>query len=150
MINVWCSELVIWFLQHHDFLHRRLLLTKDANESRIPSAHHDFIIRYGITFVSQMIKDMLHLLISQSRSRFLFHDLSRDWFLSRVTRLIILVEQELLALTERMCPPHTPAFWWGSFCSIFGFYCSVSFAHCLLFCPFSFGHCNVCTSIYDF
>jgi hypothetical protein len=41
----------------------------------------------------------------------------------------------------------TPGFWWGLHCSFFSFLCNV---WKIFVCPFSFGHCIVCPSIYHF
>ena len=58
-------------------------------------------------------------------------------FVTRVTRWVPRVKQELLTLKE-----------WGSCCSICIFLCNVLL---IVFCPLSFGHCIVCrSSIYGF
>ena len=45
----------------------------------------------------------------------------------------------------------SPSFKLDSCCSIFSFLrCRFFVDHCLSFCPFSFGHCIACPSIYDF
>jgi hypothetical protein len=85
------------------------------------------------------------LVVSTSRS-FL-----RSWliigFVTRLTRRLSLVEQELLTLSENLSSP-----------SVFSgvrvnrslvlYVCFVD--RCLSFCTFSFGHCFVCSSIYGF
>jgi hypothetical protein len=42
--------------------------------------------------------------------------------------------------------PH-PMFWEDLYCSIFRFLCNILY---IIDCPFSFSHCIVCPSIYDF
>jgi hypothetical protein len=44
-------------------------------------------------------------------------------------------------------PEFTLSFKWGSRCSIFSFLCNALW---IVVCPFSFGHCVVCPSIYGF
>jgi hypothetical protein len=47
-------------------------------------------------------------------------------------------------------PEFTAGFKWGSCYLIFRFMCMFLENRCLFFCPFSFGHCVVCPSIYGF
>jgi hypothetical protein len=70
-------------------------------------------------------------------------------FVTRLTRRVPLVEQELLTLPEHLSSP--PGFQWGSCYSIFSFIYICFIDRCLSFCTFSFGHCVVCSSsIYGF
>ena len=68
-------------------------------------------------------------------------------FVTRLTRRVPLVEQELLpTLPEHLCSP--PVFSGVRVTrSLVLYVCFVY--HCLSFCTFSFGHCVVCSSIYD-
>jgi hypothetical protein len=69
-------------------------------------------------------------------------------FATRLTRLVPLVEQELLTLPEHLSSP--PVFSGVRVTRSFVLYvCFVD--RCLSFCTFSFGHCVVCSSsIYGF
>ena len=77
---------------------------------------------------------------------------SRSWlitgFVTRLTRRVSLVEQELLTLPERLSSP--PVFSVIRVTrSLVLYVCFVD--RCLSFCTFSFGHCVVCSSsIYVF
>ena len=68
-------------------------------------------------------------------------------FVTRITRRLPLVEQEQLTLPENLSS--LPAFsgdrvtWTLVLCVCF-------VDRCLSFCPFSFSHCVVCSSIYEF
>ena len=64
-------------------------------------------------------------------------------FVTRLTRRVPLVEQELLIFPSTWVPP--TGFYWGSCYSIFSFV-----DRCLSFRTFYFGHCVVCSSIYIF
>jgi len=61
------------------------------------------------------------------------HSLLITVFVTRLTRRIPLVG----------APEFTPCFYWGSCNSIFSFMCNVLK---IVVCPFSFGHCVVCSS----
>ena len=69
-------------------------------------------------------------------------------YLTRLTRRVPEVEQDLLTLPEHLSSP--PVF--SGVCvtrSLVLYVCFVD--HCLSFCTFSFGHCFVCSSsIYGF
>jgi len=69
-------------------------------------------------------------------------------FVTRLTRWVPLVEQELLTLPEHLSSP--PVFS-GVRVSRSLVLCVCFVDHCLSFCPFSFGHCVLCSSsIYGF
>jgi hypothetical protein len=76
----------------------------------------------------------------------------RSWlitgFVTRLTRKVSLVEQELLTLPEHLNSP--PVF--SGVCVTWSLILCVCFVdRCLSFCTFSFGHCVVCfSSIYGF
>ena len=99
-------------------------------------------------------------------SQFFPHSWLITRFVTRLTRRVPLVEQELLTLPEHLSSP--PVFSWVrvtlslDLCvcfvdcclpfSNFSFghcvVCSSSFGHCV-FCSSSFGHCVVCSSSFD-
>ena len=69
-------------------------------------------------------------------------------FVTRLTQWVPLVEQELLTLLEHLSSPPV-------FCGVrvtrFLVLCVCFVDRCMSFCPFSFGHCVVCSSsIYGF
>ena len=68
-------------------------------------------------------------------------------FVTRITWQVPLVEQELLTLPENMSSPPVVS-WIHVTRSLVLCVCFVD--RCLSFCPFSFGHCVVCSSIYGF
>ena len=76
----------------------------------------------------------------------------RSWlitgFVTRLTRRVSLLEQELLTLLEHLCSP--PIFSEVRVTrSLVLYVCFVD--RCLSFCTFSFGHCVICSSsIYGF
>ena len=99
--------------------------------------NHDLVKSYG-TFVSQMTR-YVPLVVKTFRS--FPHSWLITGFVTRVTWRVSLVEQELFTLAEH---PSSPRCLWGSCYSIFNFLQ-------LVFCPFSFDHCVVCSSsIYGF
>jgi hypothetical protein len=69
-------------------------------------------------------------------------------YLTRLTRRVPEVEQDLLTLPEHLSSP--PVF--SGVCVTRSLVLCVCFVdHCLSFCTFSFGHCFVCSSsIYGF
>ena len=85
------------------------------------------------------------LFIVVSTSRSFPHSWLITWFVTRVTRRVSLVGQEILALSEHM---RSSVVWWGSRYSIFSL---MSNALSIVVGPFTFGHCVVCpSSIYGF
>ena len=76
-------------------------------------------------------------------SRSFPHSLLITWFVTRITRLVPLVEQELLTLPEHI----------SSITEFGGIRVTRSLFLCIMRCrslcvPFPFGHCDVCYSIY--
>ena len=142
---------------YQDFFDRGLLLTRKllnqgfllvklkSSLRKFYDRHHDLVDRYGIS-VSQMTTDMFHFVVSTSRS--FPHSRLITGFVSRLTRRVPLVEQELLTLQEHMSSP--PVFSGVRVTrSLVLLVCFVD--RCLSFCTFSFGHCVVCSSsIYGF
>ena len=115
---------------YHDFLDRRLLLTRKSY-----GRHHDLADRYEIS-VSQMTTDVFH-----------FPVLPHSWliigFATRLTRRVPLGEQELPTLPEHLRSP--PVF--GGVRVTRSLVLSVCFVdRCLSICTFYFGHCVVCSS----
>ena len=134
---------------YQDFLDRGLLLRRKllnqgfllvklkSSLRKFSGRHHDLVDRYGIS-VSQI-----------TTSRSFPHSRPITGFVTRLTRRVPLVEQELLTLPEHLSSP--PGFQWGSCYSIFSFIYICFIDRCLSFCTFSFGHCVVCSSsIYGF
>jgi hypothetical protein len=80
-------------------------------------------------------------------SGFFPHSWPITGFITRLTRRVSLVEQELLTLPEHLRSP--PVFSGVHVTrSLVLWLCFVD--HCLSFCFFSFGRCIVCSSIYGF
>ena len=75
----------------------------------------------------------------------------RSWliirFVTKLTRGGPLVEQELPTLPEHLSSPFVFR-WVRVTLSLVLYVCFVD--HCVSFCPVSFGHCVVCSSIYGF
>ena len=86
------------------------------------------------------------LVVSTSRS--FPHSRLNTGFMTRLTRRVPLVEQELPTLPGHLSSP--PVF--SGVCVTRSLVLYVCFVyHCLSFCTFSFGHCVVCSSsIYGF
>ena len=85
------------------------------------------------------------LVINTSRS--FPHSWIITGFVSRLTRRMSLVEEELLTFPEHLSSP--PVFIGVRVTrSLASCVCFVD--HCLSFCLFSFGHCVVCPSIYGY
>jgi hypothetical protein len=137
----------LWFYQ--DFLDRGLLLTRKLlNQgfllAKLKSSlrmfygrRHDLVDLYGIS-VSQMTTEIVPLVVNTSRS------FPHSWliarFVTRLTRRVPLVEQELLTLPEHLRSPPV-------FSGVRSLVLCVCFVYrCLSFCTFSFGHCVFCSS----
>jgi hypothetical protein len=106
--------------------------------------HHDLVNRYG-TSVSQITTDMFHL--SWTLSGSFPHSWLITGFATRVILRAPLMEQELLTLPEHMS---SPLFFSGVRVTRSLVLCVMFVDRCFSFCPFSFGHCVVCPSIYGF
>ena len=109
--------------------------------------HHDLVDRYGIS-VSQMTTDRFHL--SSALSESFFHSWLITGFVTRLTRWVPMVEQELSPFWSTWVHP-SPRFFVGV-CINWSLVLFVYFEDCCLsFYPFSVGHCVVCpSSIYGF
>jgi hypothetical protein len=121
-----------------------LLVKLKSSLQKCYGRHHDLVDRYGIS-VSQMTTDMFHLSYT---SQLFPHSRLITGFVTRLTRRVPLVEQELLILPEHLSSP--PVFSGVRVTrSLVLYVCFVD--RCLSFCTFSFGHCVVCSSsIYGF
>jgi len=64
-----------------------------------------------------------------------------DGFVTRLTRRVPLVKQELIALPEHLS---SPLVFSEVHVTVSLVLCVYFIDHCLSFCPFSFGHCVVC------
>jgi hypothetical protein len=141
---------------YQDFLDRGLLLImKLLNQGfllvklkstlrKIYGRHHDLVDRYGISVTN----DHGYVPLVVSTSRFFPHSRFITGFVTRLTRRVPLVEQELINLPEHLSSP--PVFSGVPVTrSLVVRVCIVD--RCLSFCTFSFGHCVVCSSsIYEF
>jgi hypothetical protein len=96
-------------------------------------------------YIFQSIKnDNEYVPLVVNTSRFFPHSRLITGFVTRLTRRVPLVEQELLTLPEHLSSPPVRVTR-----SLFVYVCFVD--RCLTFCIFSFGHCVVCSSsIYGF
>jgi protein-S-isoprenylcysteine O-methyltransferase Ste14 len=80
--------------------------------------------------------------------RFFSHSWLITGFVTRLTRRVSLVKQELFPLPEHLSS--SPIFS-GVGVATYLVFCVIFVNRCLSFCPFSFGHCVVCSSsIYGF
>ena len=91
--------------------------------------HHDMVDSYGIP-LSQMTADMLPVVSS-----------FRSYHVTRLTRQVPLVEQELLILPEHLSSP--PFFCGVRVTRSLVVLCVCFEDHYLSFCTFSFSHCAV-------
>jgi hypothetical protein len=104
---------------------------------------NDMVDRYGIYVTNDL--GYVPLVVSTSRS---FPNLRiTTGFVTRLTRRVPLVEQELVILPEHLSSP--PLFSWVCVTrSLVLYVCFVD--RCLSFCTFYFGHCVLCSSsIYE-
>jgi hypothetical protein len=125
-------------------LNQGLLLVKLKSSLRkLYGRHHDLVDRYGISVTN----DHGYVpLVNTSQS--FPHSRLITGFVTRLTRRVPLVEQELLTLPEHLSSPQVFS---GVRVtrSLVLYVCFVD--RCLSFCTFSFGHCVVgSSSIYGF
>ena len=85
----------------------------------------------------------LYVPLVVSTSRYFSHSRLIAGFVTRLTRQVPLVEQELLTLLDHMSSP--PVFS-GVRVARSLVLCVCFVDRCLSFCPFSLGHCVVCSS----
>ena len=99
-----------------------------------------------INFLCPTIIIITRVNVNTTKGRHMFHLRIKE-NLKLVTRQVPLVEQELLTLPEHLSSP--PFF--SGVCVTRSLVLCVCFVdNCLSCCPFSFGHCVVCPSIYGF
>jgi hypothetical protein len=106
--------------------------------------HHDLVDRYGIS--CHKWPRYVPLVVSTSRS--FPHSWLINWFVTRLTRRVPLVEHELPTLPEHLS---SPSVFIGVRVTQSLVLCVCFVNRCLSFCTFSFGRCVVCSSsIYGF
>ena len=88
-----------------------------------------------------------NVIFNQQTSRSFSHSWLITRFITRFTRLVPLVKQELVTLTEHLSS-HLGFSGVRVTRSLVLYVCFVD--RCLSFCTFSFGYCVVCSSIYRF
>ena len=115
-----------------------LLVKLKSSLRKIYGCHHDLVGRYGIS-VSPLV-------VNTSRS--FPHSRLITGFVTRITRRVPLVKQELFTLPEH---PSSPPVFSGVRVTRSLVLCVCFVDRCLSICTFSFGHCVVCSSsIYGF
>jgi hypothetical protein len=137
---------------YQDFPDRGLLLTRKLLNQGFPleklksslrkfyGRHHDLVDRYGISVTND--HGYVPLVINTSRS--FTHSRLITGFVTRLTRRVPLVEQELLTLPEHLSsPPIVSGVRVAR--TLVLYVCFVD--RCLSVCTFSFGHCVVCSSL---
>jgi hypothetical protein len=106
--------------------------------------HHDLVDSYGISVTN----DHGSVPLVVNTSRYFLHSWLITGFVTRLTRRVSLVEQELLTLPEHM---NSTLVFSGVRVTRSLALCVFFVDRCLSFCTFSFGHCVVCpSSIYGF
>ena len=108
--------------------------------------HHDLVDRYGMNICVTNDHGYVPLVANTSCS--FPHSRLITWFVTRLTRRVPLVEQELFIILEH---PSSPPVFNGVRFTRSLVLCVCFVDRCLSFCTFSFGHCVVCSSsIYGF
>ena len=134
-----------WLLKRKLLNQGFLLVNLKSSLRKFYGRHHDLVKRYGIS-VSSTDHGYVPFVVSTSRS--FPHSWLVTGFVTRLTRRVPLVEQELLTLPE---PLSSPPVFSGVRVTRSLVLCVCFVDHCLSFYPFSFGHCVVCSSsIYGF
>jgi hypothetical protein len=130
-----CRGIVVWFCTLHDLEMFLLFCIYNYGSSWLSWSHH---------FESFAIATMTWLTVK----KYLCHKWLITGFVTRLTQQVPLVEQELLTLLEHLSSP--PVFSRVRVTRSLAL-CVCFVDRCLSFCPFSFGHCVVCSSlIYGF
>ena len=111
-------------------------------------AHKFFVMMVPRQLVSQDTSPIIYAPLVVNTSQSFPHSWPITGFVTKLTRLVPLVEQELLTLPEHLSSP--PVFSGVRVTrSLVLYLCFID--RCLSFCTFSFGHCVVCSSsIYGF
>jgi len=136
---------------YQDFIDRGLLLTRKVLNKRFILVKLKSSLRkfYGWPMWNICVTNdngYVPLVVNTSRS-FPYSSLITG-FVSRLTRRVLLVEQERFTLPEHLSEP--PVFS-GVHVTQFFILCVCFVDFCFSFCPFYFGHCVVCSSsIYGF
>jgi hypothetical protein len=144
------------FGSYQDFLDRGLLLTRKLLKQGFLFSKVEVITskilrpppRLGWPFWNICVtNDHGYVPLAVNTSRSFPHSRLITGFVTRLTRQVPLVEQELLTLPVHLSSP--PVFSEVRVTRSLVLY--VCFPdRCLSFCAFSFGHCVVCSSIYGF
>ena len=145
-----------WYDIYQDFLDREVAANKEVTEPRVPFGKVEVITskccsRHPWLTVMEYLCHKWPPICSTCRKHFLrsfSHSRLITGFVTRLTRRVPLVEQELLTLPGHLSSP--PVFSGIRVTrSLVLYVCFV--VRCLSFCTFSFGHCVVCSSsIYAF
>jgi hypothetical protein len=157
MYEVYISQMIRYSRacgSYQDFLDKGLLLTRKLlNQGFLlvklkPSLRKFYGRHHGWPFWNICVTNdhgYVPLVVNTSRS--FPHSRLITGFVTRLTRRVPLVEQELLTLPEHLSSP--PVF--SGVCVTRSLVLYVCFPdRCLSFCAFSFGRCVVCSSIYGF
>ena len=131
------TPLYLWFLS--GFPWYRVATSNEATELRVPFVKVESFTVATMTWLTAM--EYLCHKINTSRS--FPHSWLITRFVTRWTRRVSLVEQELPTILEHKCSPlvfiRVRITWFLVLCVCF-------VDRCLSFCAFSFVHCVVCTS----
>jgi hypothetical protein len=141
---------------YQDFLDRGLLLTRKLRNQRFPFGKVEVITSKILRLLPWLGWPLWNICVTNDHGYVPLVNTSRSFphsrlitgFVTRLTRRVPLVEQELLTLPEHLSSP--PVFSGVRVSrSLVLYVCFVD--RCLSFCAFSFGHCVVCSSsIYGF
>jgi len=137
IVIVIIHPLYLWFLS--GFPRYRVPANKEATELRVPFGKVESFTVATMTWLNAM--DYLCHKINTSRS--FPHSWLITRFVTRWTRRVSLVEQELLTLLEHQC---SLLVFSGARVTRILVLCLCFVDRCLSFCTFSFGHCVVCSS----
>ena len=100
------------------------------------------------TYIDSFISEMTYVPLVVNTFRSVLHSWIITGFVTRLTRSVPLVEQKLLTISEHQ---RLPSVFMGVLVTPSLVLCVCFVYRCLFFCPFSFGHCTVYSSmIYEF
>ena len=133
---------------YQDFLDRRLLLTRKLlNQGFLLVKLKSSLRKYYSLWNICVTNDHGYVPLVVSTSRSFPHSPLITGFVTRLTRRVPLVEQELLTLPEHLSLPRV----FSGVLVTRSLVLYVCFSdRCLSFCAFPVGHCVVCSSIYGF
>ena len=133
----------------HCLIDIKILLYKEATEPRVPFGKVEVIILRSPAWLGWPLwnicvtNDHGYFPLVLNTSRSFPHSRLITGFVTRLTRRVPVVEEEMLTLPEHLSSP--PVFSGVRFArSLLLYVCFVD--RCLSFCTFSFGHCVVCSS----